>query len=565
MTATAQESQQHVAGLDVVVNGAAMDPKWRDATTEVKVVDTLALPDMAVVKLLDPQGENVDTQPFQLGAEIEIKAAAIGDRTTSSIFKGQIAAVEPEFTKKGCMIVARAYDYGHKLIRERKTRTFQQTSASDMVKKIAGENALTPQITSTQVVHEFFQQSNETDWDFGWRLALMHDFELLVVDKKLIFQQANKPDGSPTTLKWQDNLQSFRPRMSGIQQVNTVNVRAWDPKNKANVNGTASSPTTSSKPGEPRSKVASALGGGTTTVADRVAATAGEANAIAKSTLGRIADAFYEADGVAFGNPKIKSGGQVKIDGVGQKFGGTFTVSSVTHVYRGGAGYESHFKISGRSARTLLELIRPPEDRDWSNSLVVGLVTNNNDPDGMGRVRVKYPSLSDTEESAWARIATPSAGNARGLLMMPQVQEEVIIGFEHGDTRRPIVVGSLFNGRDKPGEELLQNKDGTFSLLSNEKIHQHSKKDFEIKSDQNLVIEITKDENEKVGGNLKSEVTGNANLKAQQYTVEAGSSMTVKGVSVTVEASASLTLKGATVDIQGSGPVNIKGAIINLG
>jgi len=78
-------------------------------------------------------------------------------------------------------------------------------------------------------------------------------------------------------------------------------------------------------------------------------------------------------------------------------------------------------------------------------------------------------------------------------------------------------------------------------------------------------IEITKDENEKVGGNLKSEVTGNANLKAQQYTVEAGSSMTVKGVSVTVEASASLTLKGATVDIQGSGPVNIKGAIINLG
>ena len=78
-------------------------------------------------------------------------------------------------------------------------------------------------------------------------------------------------------------------------------------------------------------------------------------------------------------------------------------------------------------------------------------------------------------------------------------------------------------------------------------------------------VEITKDEKEKVGGNLTSEVTGNAKLKAQQYVVEAGSSMTVKGVSVTVEASASLTLKGATVDIQGSGPVNIKGAIINLG
>jgi phage protein D len=563
--ATAQESQQHVAGLDVLVNGAAMDPKWRDATTEVKVVDTLALPDMAVVKLIDPKGENVDSQPFQLGAEIEIKAAAIGDRSTTSVFKGQIAAVEPEFTKKGCMIVARAYDRSHKLIRVRKTRTFQQVSASDMISKIAGENGLTADVDSTTVVHEFFQQSNETDWDFGWRLALMHDYELLVVDQRLVFREANKAEGSPTTLKWQDNLQSFRPRMSGIQQVTSVNVRAWDPKNKANVNGNASGAQTTSQPGETRAKVANALGGGTATVTDRVAANTGEANALAKSTLNRIADSFYEADGVAFGDPKIKSGGQVKIDGVGSKFGGTFTVSSVTHVYRGGSGFESHFKISGRSARTLLELIRPPEDRDWSNSLVVGLVTNNKDPDGMGRVRVKFPSLSDKEESAWARIATPSAGKERGLLMMPQPNEEVIVGFEHGDTRRPIVVGSLFNGRDKPGAELEQNKDGTFSVLSDEKIHQHSKKDFEIKSDQNMTVEVQSNKTETIKGNYKNEATGNGNLKAQQYVIEAGSSMTVKGVNVTVEASGPLTLKGATVDIQGSGPVNIKGAIINLG
>ena len=321
--ATAQESQQHVAGVDVLVNGAAMDPKWRDATTEVKVVDTLALPDMAVVKLLDPKGENVDSQPFQLGASIEIKAASIGDRSTTSIFKGEIAAVEPEFTKKGCVIVARAYDKSHKLIRVKKTRTFQQVSASDMVRKLAGENGLSPDVESTDVVHEFFQQSNETDWDFGWRLALMHDFELLVIDEKLTFRPANKASGAATTLKWQENLMSFRPRMTGIQQVTTVNVRAWDPKNKANVSGNASGATTSSRPGETRAKVANALGGGTTTVTDRVAANSGEANALAKSTLNRIADSFYEADGVALGDPKIKSGGQVKVDGVGSKFGGT--------------------------------------------------------------------------------------------------------------------------------------------------------------------------------------------------------------------------------------------------
>ncbi len=97
---------------------------------------------------------------------------------------------------------------------------------------------------------------------------------------------------------------------------------------------------------------------------------------------------------------------------------------------------------------------------------MVGIVTNNNDPDQMGRVRVKFPSLSDSEESAWARVASVSAGNARGLMMLPQPDEEVIVGFEHGDTRRPIVVGSLFNGKDKPGDDLVQSKDGSFAVAS---------------------------------------------------------------------------------------------------
>jgi phage protein D len=561
----AAQAEQHVAGVDVLVAGAKLDPKWRDATIEVKVVDSLTLPDMALVRLVDPKGDSIDSHPLQLGKDLEIKVAATGDRATTRIFKGQIAAVEPEFTANGCIISIRAYDKAHKLNRARKTRTFQQMSAADMVSKIAGENGLSANVTATNVVHEFFQQSNETDWDFAWRLALMHDYEVVVDDTSLEFRPANEGSGAAVALKWQDTLISFRPRMSGVQQPQTVNVRAWDPKGKTVVTGSATNGTTTSTAGVTRASVANDLGGGTTAVTDRVAVNPGEANAIAKSTLNRMSDAFYEADGVAFGSPKIKAGAQVQVSGVGQKFSGTFTVTSSTHSYRGTTGYQTSFQISGRSSRTLLELMRPPKERDWSASLVVGVVTNNNDPEQMGRVRVKYPSLSDSEESGWARIATPSAGKARGLLMLPQVDEEVIIGFEHGDTRRPIVVGSVFNGKDKPGDDLLQNRDGSFALLSNEKIHQHSKKDFEIKSDQNMTVEITKDETHKISGNYKNEATGNGNLKAQQYTIEAGSSMTVKGVSVTVEASASLTLKGATVDIQGSGPVNIKGAIINLG
>ncbi len=560
-------AEKHVAGVDVLAAGAQLDPKIRDTMLEVRVRDTLLLPSSATIRVADPKGDNIDTlfDTLGIGKDIEVKTSSTGATATKSIFKGQVVAFEPEFGAKGAEIVIRALDKGHKLQRQKKVRTFQQMSASDMVSKIARESGLQARAESTSVVYEFFQQSAETDWDFITRLARVNDYRVFVRDTTLHFEKADSSAGAPIELTWQDNLLSFRPRVSGVQQINTVNVRNWDPKAKQTVTGSASSATTASTPGVQRSKVASDLGGGTTLVANRLAVNSGEANGIAKSTLQGQADAFAEAEGTCFGNPDVKAGSKVSIKNVGTKFGGTYLVSSTTHLYRGKTGYQTSFQISGRSDRGLLDLLHPPAKQDWSANLVVGLVTNNNDPDGMGRVRVKYPSLSDNEESAWARVASVSAGNERGLMMLPQPNEEVIVGFEHGDTRRPVVMGSLFNGKDKPGAELLQSQDGSFGLVSNEKAHIHTKKDLEIKSDQKMIVEIASDQDTKVKGNATQETTGNGKLKAQQYTIEAGGSLTIKGMSVTVEASASLTLKGATVDIQGSGPVNIKGAIINLG
>ena len=381
----AANAEQHVAGVDILVAGANLDPKWRNSMIEMKVVDSLTLPDMALVRLKDPTGDAIDSHPLQLGKDLEIKVSGKGEKATTSIFKGQIAAVEPEFGQQGVVISIRAYDKAHKLNRQRKTRTFQQVSASDMIKKIAGESGLTAKASSTAVVHEFFQQSNETDWDFAWRLALMHDFEVVVKDTTLEFRPANKGGAEPTVdLKYQDTMISFRPRMTGVQQPKTVNIRAWDPKNKQVVTGTSANGQTTSTPGVTRAKVSNDLGGGTTAIADRVAANNGEANELAKATLNRMSDAFFEADGVAFGNPKIKAGGKVKVSGVGQQFSGTYTVTSSTHSYRGATGYQTAFQISGRSSRTLLELMRPPQERDWSASLVVGVVTNNNDPEQIG-------------------------------------------------------------------------------------------------------------------------------------------------------------------------------------
>ncbi len=80
----------------------------------------------------------------------------------------------------------------------------------------------------------------------------------------------------------------------------------------------------------------------------------------------------------------------------------------------------------------------------------VGLVTNLNDPDQTGRIKVRFPWLHDTEESHWCRVSAGQAGKSRGNFIRPEIGDEVLVMFERGDPNQPFVVGSLWNGKDAP-------------------------------------------------------------------------------------------------------------------
>jgi len=87
-------------------------------------------------------------------------------------------------------------------------------------------------------------------------------------------------------------------------------------------------------------------------------------------------------------------------------------------------------------------------------------VIDNQDPDNLGRVRIRLPWSPDTDGDAyeaWARIATMMAGNNRGSWFIPDVDDEVLVAFEGGDPRRPFVVGMLWNGTDTPPERMDAN------------------------------------------------------------------------------------------------------------
>ncbi|MBV8281692.1 MAG: hypothetical protein JO347_06450 [Candidatus Eremiobacteraeota bacterium] len=84
------------------------------------------------------------------------------------------------------------------------------------------------------------------------------------------------------------------------------------------------------------------------------------------------------------------------------------------------------------------------------NGVVIGLVTNVKDPEKNGRIKVHFPWLDDNHETDWIRIATMMGGNGRGSFFMPEVNDEVLVAFDHGDARFPYVIGFMWNGQDAP-------------------------------------------------------------------------------------------------------------------
>lgn len=192
--------------------------------------------------------------------------------------------------------------------------------------------------------------------------------------------------------------------------------------------------------------------------------------------------------------------------------------------------------------------------------VVIGVVTNNQDPDGLGRVKVKFPWLSDQDESQWARIAALMAGKGRGTFFLPEVDDEVLVAFEHGDVRFPFVIGALWNGVDKPPADngdgknnlrLIKSRSGHTIKLNDE----DGKETIEIidKSEKNSIVIDTA--NNSITITSEKDITlsatkGTIKLDAQKLEIKSSADSKIEaGAGMDVKASATMNIKGATVNI----------------
>lgn len=208
---------------------------------------------------------------------------------------------------------------------------------------------------------------------------------------------------------------------------------------------------------------------------------------------------------------------------------------------------------------TLLDLLGDADRGQRITGVVTAVVTNVEDPEKLHRVKVKFPWLSDDEESEWARVATPMAGKERGLYLLPEVDDEVLVAFEHGDARFPYVVGSLWNKNATPPPESTQPNDKRSLTSRSGHVIRLDDKEGEEK------IEIV--DKSKKNSIVFSTADNTITIKADaDITIQSsGGKLVLEGSGVEIKSQAEVKVEASgDMNLEASGQLTAKGSVINL-
>lgn len=195
--------------------------------------------------------------------------------------------------------------------------------------------------------------------------------------------------------------------------------------------------------------------------------------------------------------------------------------------------------------------------KDVISGVVVGLVTNNKDPEQMGRVKITFPWRNENDESYWARVATFMAGKERGGFFLPEVGDEVLVAFDSGNFNHPYVIGSLWNGEDKPPEtnasgensiRKIRSRSGHELIFNDEK----GKEKLELRTSAGHQIIL----NDESGGRIEIKV-GSFSIvldsAKNEMVLDSPAMLRLKSKSIEIEADTAMKLKaGASLTINGS-------------
>ncbi|MFI7172983.1 MULTISPECIES: VgrG-related protein [Streptomyces] len=568
---------------------------WAAQLVSCVVDENVGLPDTAVLTYRDPDHEFLRATGIAIGSPLRVSVATVKGQARERLFNGEVTALEIDRDRTGSFTVVRAYSKAHRLQRGRRVVAYRNMTAAAIVRKVAaGAGLAVGKVEAAPVTYKQLSQANVSDWDFLQYLAGESGAQVRVDDKGLLqFTRPVKASGAPApstsavrdpmVLEYGRNLLALRAALSAADGSSTVQVRGWDVTTKRPL--VAEQPSVVSDTVVPglSPQLAARFGKSAVAVTDTPYRTQAETTAVAKAAADRTSSGFGELEAVAEGNPLLRAGKAVALGNVGQAFSGRYTATAVQHVLEPHGGYRTTVWVSSSPDRSLAGLVtgaNAPGRGPRIPGLAIGVVTDVREPNGSerGAVRLKFPWLDDTYVSDWVRTVQ-WGGKGGGGVVSPEVNDEVLVGFEQGLLDSPYVIGGLYNGVDQPSPHDVPLIDKTSGKVNRRSVVSRSGHRVELldaaapgpsglrltTGDERLEVRLD-DRRDRIeltvfagrGRPLTSVLLdrNGITLDARQGTVK------VSGRQVDIDGTAGVSIAGRSVKVVGAADVTVNGGLL---
>jgi uncharacterized Zn-binding protein involved in type VI secretion len=520
---------------------------------------------------------------FMLGALVSIR---VGNPMEDPLplFSGTITALEFDYAQEsGSRLVVRAIDPSHKLTKNNSPRIFRDMTTADIIQVMAAESGIVEsEIIPTSDMNQVLVKPNIDDWSFIQYLARNVGYMAYFSGGVFNFAPPTPAEeGPPIVASYNEpsiarqlvlgrNLIRFNGRVSSTNQAETINVRGWGIYGP--VEGEGPVETVSAVNIEPNAEIAATAGVPLHIISGSSIKDEDTAENIALSAGDYIAGQAYQMAGIALGDPTIVAGSVVSLSQIGASFDGQYMVSEATHLLNADVGYHVDFILGGRHSSALTELMGSGADGAYlrrQSGLVTGIVTSLDDPENLGRVKVKFPWLDPMHESDWARVVQMSGSEEAGTILMPNIGSEVLCGFEDGNINFPYVLGTLWNvdvppvGIDMaidPVTGVVQRVIGSpnFKVTIDDNPETMGVRINDI--EENLLFSLNGTDNMIMIQVLGGEMT----ISGGVVTIEGTESLEINAPEITINADAALSISAASISIAGDADVTIEGATVSV-
>ncbi|GAA4822898.1 VgrG-related protein [Streptomyces ziwulingensis] len=565
--------------MQVTIGGAKLPPEIAPMLVEGWVDQGAGVPAAFRLTFRDPYHLVLGELNVKFGTRVVLTPVADGQGVGKPLLTGEVTGMEADYDGTGSFTVIRGYDFGHRLMRQRRVAAYRNQKASDIARKLAGMDGVPiGRIQPTKGAYAFISQPNVTDWDFLSRLADENNM-VMSLDAKGKFRfvtpmpSAGAPsprtdgDKSAFVLQAGHDILRLRAAVTAADQVGSVESRGWNVTTKKKIVENAPARTDpgisiGSTPGEAAGKFKAAKLVETSTPYDKQ----DEVRYAAEALAADVTSSFAELEVAVRGNPDLRPGVPVALADVGKPFEGKYTVTSVRHVFGDGKHYESWVNVTGRQWRSLYGLASGGGNSDSGSprlpSVANAIVTDVADPLKQGRVKLQFPWLDDAYVSDWAR-GVQLGGKGGGGVFPMDVGDEVLVAFDRGALDHPFVIGGLYNGRDLPTKvNDVPLHDGLKKQATRHTLSDRKGNRVDLLSQQ---TGMRKQGVRIASGNDKLII--NLDRTKTEITVDSKGSVSITGSrSVSVEAGMDLTLEGRrSVTVKSGGPLLLEGrGLVNL-